>query len=401
MRTHPSVHATRRSPRRGSALGLALLVLFALVAAGGSSVTLGLSRLAASRRAKDIERAGGLAEAGLHCALFELRTLQDGTGDGLGNVQGALLGGSYAAQISPAFTGTGTFTLRAQGTVGPVRRGVEAVVQRAHQGLAGFTGIESVILAGTTLDSYDSALGTYSDQVGALGVAGQQASLASNGDILLRGAACAIHGDATPGPQGSVQGQTSGVTGSIAPAAQLQSFEPFVYAPSLPSSGELTGSTSLADGSYRFDSVDLAAFDVLLLEGYVDLYVDGEISILGGAKLVIAPGAVVKLRHGSGDIHLGGHGVVNEAASPGAFQFSSASAGEIKIAGTSSFHGAVYAPLAEIRKLGNAELYGAAVGRRLQLMGGAVHHDLALAQSDASAIQIRYQRPYLPAPGSG
>src|SRR6185436_18817431 len=88
--------------RRGSALVLCLVVLFALMMAGYVSVYLAHYRQTSAKWGQEADQAYVVAESGADFALYELQTGTDRGGDGLGNTTGDIGDGTFAAVIDPA-----------------------------------------------------------------------------------------------------------------------------------------------------------------------------------------------------------------------------------------------------------------------------------------------------------
>lgn len=378
----------------GSAMVMALLVLFVLMAMGASTISLAISRQSVAKTTKEVDRAYVVADAGINRAMFELRLGTDLGGDGIGNAAGSIGGGSYTVTTTPVFSGPGEYTVRAIGTVAGIRRGIETVLRDTPRSL-GFFGIDNVRMSGGIVDSYDSSLGSYASQVGGLGYAGSSASLGSNADIDLSGSAT-IYGDAVPGPTGSVTGSTTNVSGSTAPAAAPQTVDPYSYSPSVASSGSQSGTATLGAGVHRFDDVTVSGGQILTLDGDMELYVDGAFTISGSGQCIVTSGSHVTIHHGTGNFTISGSGVLNVAQAPDNLHLFSATAGRVEISGSGAFHGAVHAPNAQGVVSGSGGVFGSFVGRTLNLSGGStLHQDLALG-SAAGGFRVVMMRPFQP-----
>ena len=384
---------SRRDGERGTALLVAIVVLFVLMAVGSSSMSVLLSEQQAARKSACAENACGLAEAGIDLALYEVRLGVDFGSDGIGNVTSSLPGGSYAVTIAPDFVGPGEYVLHAVGSAQDTRRAIETIIAAQPAG-AGLISRVLIRLSGSgMIDSYDSSLSSYANQIGPGGYAGRHGDVRTNGDITLSGGAV-IYGDATYGPTGSFKGSKSKVLGTTSAAPQPQEIVPFVYAPPLPATGKLSVSTTFADGSYRFTELSLSSSDTITIAGNVTLYVDGPVKVSGKAKIVLEHGARLNLRHGSGDLHLSGGGALNIDEAPANLTLSSATKGKVHLSGHSKFFGTVNAPDADLELSGGSDFFGAAIANTMTLSGGgSVHYDTALPRSGPGEFRVRVMRP--------
>lgn len=373
-------------PDGGMALVACTVTVFLLLMAVSSATSMTMFRQAAARTALDVDLALLAAESGLDRAWYEVQLATDFGVDGVGNATGIIGGGSYTVAIAPAFAGPGEYVITAAGTVRGITRRLQAVI-RPSPVKTGFVGLEGISMSGGYADSYDSSLGTYASQVSG-SHAGQGARLASNGNIALSGSAT-IWGDATPGPTGTVTGDTSLVSGSIAPATEPIVAAAFVYAPPIAATGAFSGSQVFAAGVYRFTAFNVPGGETVTFHGDVELYVDGKFTISGSGMGVLAPGARVKIYHGGNDFTLSGNGVINQDRLPSNLQVFSASTTKATVSGSAAFYGSIYAPGAAGTLSGSAGAYGAFQARTLTISGGAgCHYDLALGGGDRFEIAM-------------
>ena len=92
---------------------------------------------------------------------------------------------------------------------------------------------------------------------------------------------------ATPG------GDTSLVSGSIAPATTPITVDPFVYAPPIAAAGAFADSGTFNSGVYRYTSFNVPGGKSVTFNGDVELYVDGKFTISGSGFATLAPNAHV------------------------------------------------------------------------------------------------------------
>jgi hypothetical protein len=372
---------------------LCVVVLFILMSAGASTLSVGLMQKAAARRTVEVDQAMAIAEAGIDRAVFELGMGADYGSDGIGNASGTVGMGSFSVTITPAFTGPGTYRVRSTSTVNAVQRALEAVVAPTTN-FSSFFGRDALTLSGSGIaDSYDSSLGTYASQVSGVH-AGEEVCVASNGTIDISGVFM-VYGTASPGPGFTVTSPTN-VTGSTTPAISPVLPDPYAYSPAVASLGPWSGPGDLGPGVLRYDSFDLAGGGDLTFHGDVELWVDGGFSLSGTAQIVVAPGASLVIHHGTGDLSLAGNGLVNQSAVPSKLQVFSASSTLISVLGTADFHGVVYAPEAAFVANGAASVYGSVIARTIEASGGpGLHYDVALS-SVAGEYEVRFVRPVEP-----
>lgn len=355
-----------------------LVMMAALVATSGISLTLALARHSAAKRAVEIDEASLLAEAGLARGLYEMQLASEFSGDTIGNAAGSIGKGSYSATIAPAFAGPGEYTLSSIGIVHGLRRGVSAVVRQTDLGAGIFAADQLSVSSSGVFDSYNSTSGPYAGQVGGGGYAGSDGDIACNGDIDISGGGL-IWGDATPGPTQLVTGGSANVQGSTAPAAAPVILIPYSYAPPISSSGSIASSTTLTNGTYRYTSVAIGAGMSLTFNGDVTLYVDQQFTITGSGFGTLNPGARVTIHQGADDFTISGGGLVNQSATPSNLTVFSATSGRIAVEGTSAFFGTIHAPASNLGIETSGGYFGCAHARTVSITGSAgVHYDEAL-----------------------
>ncbi len=383
-----------RGRQRGATLIPTLMLTLTLMATSAALSSNALHRYAAERARGEESIAQHAAEAGLDVALYELETNSDLDGNGVGSASGSLTSGRYAATMTPAFAGAGTYTITSVGTHGAHSRRMQMVVACTLGTGIGLLGLSNVSINGNaSIDSYDSGAGTYASQVKG-GHAGSKGNLASNGNISASGSG-AIWGDATPGPGGKFSGGFK-VSGSTAPAKQSISEAPYVYKPPGAAKTAWSGSGTLTSGTYQYKSVSLTSKDLLKISGNVTLYVDGAISSAGQATLEILKGSTLKIFQGNGSISITGGGIVNDVALPSALQIQSASTSTVKVAGNSAFYGTIYATAADFTKSGTADYFGSVIANSVTVSGtGWVHYDSSLAGVGAPTFSVAMTRGWL------
>lgn len=379
---------------RGSVLVMALLVMLFLMGTAAATTALTLSRQSVAKTAKEVDCAYVAAEAGINHALYELHIDTDLGGDGVGNATGALGEGKYSATLTPVYAGVGRYTLRSIGTVGGIRRGVEAVVDRRSFQSAGCIGLDSLEIRGGIVDSYDSTAGTYLSQVGPDGCAGRKAGIASNGDIDISGAH--VHGHARPGPTGLVMGEVENISGSTVPNTEVMTVDPYAYDPPIPSTGRHAGTVTFTSGTYRFKSFLVDGGQTATFAGDVVIYADDRFEISGSGQAIMNRGATLTIHHGAGEIKLAGDGIINQDQTPASLNIYSATANRVEISGSAGFYGNLYAPKAQFIASEGSQLFGTFLAKTTKLSGGCRLHMDTSRGSSSRGFMVVMMRPFQP-----
>jgi hypothetical protein len=380
-----SRHTTPTGSESGGILVFVVAGMFGLMALSAAFLSSALTEHAAEAYAVEAEHAMRFAEAGTDFALHELDLNQDFGEDGIGNATFQIEGGAATVTIAPVFNGSGTFTLHSVGTHNQTRRAIDTVVTvKSTRFSSGFFGKDSILFTGSYMtDSYDSTLGPYTTQVGPGGFANGHGDVISNGNIQTSGGVL-IHGDARPGPTHSYIGSPAAVTGTTAPMTEDRVLEPYTYNPPIPSAGNLSSTTTLNSGNYRYTQFTVGGGKVVTINGSVVLYVDSTFTVSGSGKIVVSPGANLVINHKTNDMTISGSGLVNMSSNPLAVTVFSATTGKVEISGSAAFFGAVYAPGASFVSTGGSNIYGAVVARTMTLSSARLHYDEALGNAAGS-----------------
>lgn len=138
--------------------------------------------------------------------------------------------------------------------------------------------------------------------------------------------------------------------------------------------GAISSTTTLTNGRYQADSIDLGKWDELTINGDVALYVKAGVTIRG--QITVANGASLKL-YVVGDMDVGGNGVVNPNVDPSTlmiYGMNPVDGGQtFKISGNGTLTGVVDAPNANIEIKGggstNFGMRGSIVGYSIVVTG--------------------------------
>jgi hypothetical protein len=237
-----------------------------------------------------------------------------------------------------------------------------AVARGGHGGY-GLVGIDWVHLNGTTMaDGYDAASGPY----GGSNVHHDTGTVASNGTISLVGTAD-VWGDGRHGVD-ILQAYESGIHGWQGPLD-----EPLVYPPkSVPGGLSMKtwpkknqqnpvvlagGATEDTAISYWYNKIDMTGHQDLQINGYVKIYVTGDIDMEGGSLLNDNP------------------------ALPAKCEIIKVGRGSVDIGGGSAMYAHVYAPEADVTFHGtnSGGFYGWIIGKTLDVKGNSeLHYDESL-----------------------
>ena len=149
---------------------------------------------------------------------------------------------------------------------------------------------------------------------------------------------------------------------------------------------------TLETGSYYFGgSVQSIGFQRIRVKGAVSMYIDGSLEQIGAEVFDLADGSTLDL-YVRGTVRTIGHFRLGDAKNPAALRLFIAGGEEISLAiGNQIFHGAIYAPKASLKYVGNTIVEGALFANELTGIGN---------------LEIRAARPTPPtgcpgAPGSG
>jgi hypothetical protein len=140
----------------------------------------------------------------------------------------------------------------------------------------------------------------------------------------------------------------------------------------------------LNGGKYQMAVLTLTGSQIMYVAGDSLLWVTVTINISGNAKIVIAPGASLKLYMSGVDTYLGGNGVANETGSAFNFQYYGLPSNtSVVMGGNTSFTGTIYAPGADFSLGGGGsdtyDFVGGSVTKTVQMNGHfRFHYDEAL-----------------------
>lgn len=373
--------------REGSALFMALLATAVVAMLSMALLTTTTSSSKGIRSARRDTSAFYAAEGGINEAVAILQN------NGAAGLQAAAyprgLGGmeysvsAVYGDLDPTLEDD-RIRLLATGTDGNERSSIEMVVRSVPSSFYSFAvfGFEHVTMASnSSVDSYDSATGTYASQVSG-GHANDESTVGSNGDIMLS-SNTNIYGDAQPGPSQTVSmaaGAT--VSGSTTAATNLVGFPPIVV-PSIAPSGAYTvnGTRTLGPGDLHYTAFSFNSNSRLRLVGPATLVVDDFDQRANTSFTIDATNGPVKI-YGTGNFRLRSNSTLSSVAAH-ARDVSIFLSGDnltgghtIELRSNADFVGTIYGPSASLDVASNFHIFGSVMARRMSLSSDAqVHYD--------------------------
>ncbi len=252
------------------------------------------------------------------------------------------------------------------------------------------------------IDSYDSSLGAYSDENRSY-----DAVVASNRVIVhraeVRGYASASgRREPTFGRRASLLGPDTDEEVDVDPARVIAfPFQPDLattaasgVGTALPAPGTVLGQvdSSVARIYYASD-LALSGDAFYLVIGPTILVVDGDLTLQDSANIQIADTASLEI-HVSGNVNLGGQGILNGSALPARCAVIGTSDADtaITVNTATPFHGVIYSPQADLTVRGDdRELFGAILADRILFDGRtSFHFDRDLKNAYFNGIETAF-----------
>jgi hypothetical protein len=376
--------------REGFALFVTILCIFALSAITLSALKIGSDEASAGRATRVSAAALYAAEAGIRATQVAWPVPGPASlaaGDSMVTAWTMLANGSrFRSVIHRRDSGAGplvySLTTVGQSSGPPDLRG-EATVQvwltrsnaRTFVAAVASRSSASFSSSGYT-DSYDSSIGLYGgSNVENTGHVRVNTTLSISGSAQIRG-------DVTVGS--STFGATSAVTGTVTTSA------PSLTYPQEPCpTGGFSPFGPQAGVSYSQTSGKLSTGDsVVVVAGTYYFY---EVTLSGGAQLIVPPGQIVTIYIGNKFTVSGGGGVNNRSRIPANLSIISCGPNTQawSLSGGSDGYFTVYAPNNKISLTGGSPVFGAITAGEFVSSGGApVHFDRALASGGEVARVI-------------
>ena len=389
----------RRANRRGFALPFAAVMVLILSFVGFGILRLGMeTRMRAIRTAAEIS-ARAAADAGLTKAVFEMNrnlevdwnfndmvlpaakvfstananytyTIQEITNDAEYRVTSVGQSGLASETVSATVVVDGLFNYAAcaQGYAipkqpKPPKRDPPAPKPLKKGGKLEITGYD--------IDSYSSGAGGYSGPMQLRSNNTQKKSVKLREDVV-------INGDMIVGPGGDPDKviemkDGASITGEIYPALERQELLP-VSVPGYLQVGQLKDyeydEGKALTGNHKLTSLTIPKDKVQEISGNTEIYVEGDVEVEDGAKLILTAGSSLRLYVGGEkfEVKKKSNGLLNQTNDPTKLLiFGLDDCRKVKIETTEAFYGAVYAPFAKVEMKTDADLYGAFAGWDVKL----------------------------------
>ena len=213
-------------------------------------------------------------------------------------------------------------------------------------------------------------------------------SVEEGGVITLNGAY--VNGDVAVGVGGdpaSVVSSKGTITGQLTSLDTVMYFPP-VYPPALPAKGSIKGAKVLsAADSGKYDSISLGNSEVITVSGNVVIDVTGTVDMKNGSAIIVPNGSSLTL-YVKGDIVSYEGADINatgKAADLTIFAYGPDTQ-TVELKAKNDFHGAVYAPKADVGIKAGGNIYGSFVSERFELKSkSSVIYDYALKDKDQTS----------------
>jgi hypothetical protein len=377
------LHTLHSKPsRRGSALVFSVMsvLVVSILAAGFLQLSMSVTRRLSSYA--DTQQALNLAEAGLAEAYSGLAVARTGN---VGTAAAPAVMGGGLLWVEAERQANGMVELECTAMFGTGRATLALVCEPvgiAVASLGFFTSDDLRLNPDVRLDSYDSKVGTYAEQINT--PLNNQGIVGSNGDVSVASGNL-ILGDIVYGPTGKLSvASGSYITGGSSARPELEVLPP-VAVPEIPlgKAVQHTGGSPLIvpPGEAGYAGLDIGKNSTLILKGPLDIVVD-TLTLRLGATLEFdtTDGPVQLFVKESLDLSTSSVVSTSTQITSDSLIFVAAPEGKsVSFGAKSQFYGFIYAPEAEIHVAAQYEIYGGVVCKELQLGArGKMHYDLSL-----------------------
>lgn len=222
-------------------------------------------------------------------------------------------------------------------------------------------GLDSIHMwGGATVDSYNSGSGPYSPLTRRA-----NGDLGTNGDITLE-QNVRVHGDGTYKQNLVIRDSAEFVSpGTARKVRSTLAFSPPTLPATYTNMGSFHGSgpntLTLTSGNYYFTELQTTGQFTLIIDGQVNVYVNGDVDLEGLAIVMGNKPANLRIN------------VMND--------------GDVKLAGNGMLHADLFAPLSAVKVAGNGEIFGRLLGKTVTSEGnGGIHYDESLADKFVGTV---------------
>lgn len=128
----------------------------------------------------------------------------------------------------------------------------------------------------------------------------------------------------------------------------------------------------LTSGSYYFSEIRTIGATRFIIDGAVAMYIDGNLDSIGAEWITLTSGSVLDL-YVAGAVRNIGHVALGDKWAPSSFRLYIGGEEECSInVGNQIFNGAIYAPKADLRYIGNTKIRGAVTAKSILGIGNLV-----------------------------
>ncbi len=203
-----------------------------------------------------------------------------------------------------------------------------------------------------------------------------------------------INGDVIVGAGGDISKvikQTGGTYSGDA-YAQSSTYSPDMvtvpqYLSDSPTSGEIKKKSTLTS-SGKYSKIDLGNKETLVIEGNVELYVTGKVTLGNGSEILVTEGSSLSL-YMDGDLEAkNGSSLNNLTEDPIKFKIlGTSSSDEVVLKNSTNSYAVIYAPTAKVKVHNSATVYGAVISKETEIKNsGKVYYDASLRKTKDPAI---------------
>jgi choice-of-anchor A domain-containing protein len=226
---------------------------------------------------------------------------------------------------------------------------------------------------------------------------GTNSSLA--GAVVLKSGAT-VEGDVVIGVGGSpdvvIDAASGGITGNtyIMPKEhELPQITVPQWLAALHSGGTIKNNINISKPA-KYDKIDIGNGKIITIDGEVNLYIVGDISLDNSAELRIIDGKDVSLTlFVGGNIEIKNGGVINNlsANAKKLIIYGLDSCQNIVLKNGSDFYGAIYTPNADVVMMNSGDMFGSVIAKSVdQRNSSTFHYDVSLRTVSVEDIGVRF-----------
>ncbi len=262
-------------------------------------------------------------------------------------------------------------------------------------------GNDSLELQGSSqIDSYDSRIGEYGEEINGEENIGSQGHVATNSNLPLSislSNSAEIFGNATSGPESDpessiVTDDSSVIYGEKKAFSESQEFVSVPTPQGLPARGGYdleSGENVVISESGEYSSFILRANSTVTITENVTLYIAGIFEMNSNSYFNIADGVNATIYLG-GSFSMASNSAINNSTKDPtllAILGTDSFTGEMNLPANTTFWGVVYVPRATINITTNENFYGSLVANRINMNStGQIHYDEALKNLEIDVV---------------